>query len=255
MLKITAVEALQDNYIWLITGRGHAAVVDPGEAEPVIAALEGDGLTASAILLTHSHHDHVGGVSGLLERYAIPVYGPAAEPVAELTHPLRGGERLHLKGVEADLAVLDISGHTIGHIGYHGNGALFCGDTLFTAGCGKVFDGTVEQLFLSLEKIAALPDDTLIYCAHEYTAENLRFAQMVEPGNRAVAKRRRETRRLRLAGVPCVPSTLAREKATNPFLRCAVEEVSAAAQRFAGRTLDTRLEVFAALRHWRDSLG
>lgn len=255
MPKITAIEALRDNYIWLIHDqRQRAAIVDPGEAEPVVSALERDAFSPSAILITHNHHDHVGGVTELVERYHIPVYGPAAEPVPGITHALRGGERIRPGAVDAEFTVLDIPGHTAGHLAYHGHGLLFCGDTLFTAGCGRVFTSTVQRLFHSLQKIARLPDETRLFCAHEYTEENLRFAYLVEPDNDAIQQRRERTRLLRSRGLPCVPSTLAEEKATNPFLRCGVAAVARAAERFAGQHLNDPEQVFLALRRWRDSL-
>ncbi len=254
MLKITALQALNDNYIWLLRNDStpYVAIIDPGEARPVQKAVAASNLKPVAILITHRHYDHVDGAVELVTNYNIPIYGPANEPVPTLNHPMREGDNIHLEAITADLRVLDIPGHTAGHIGYYGHGLLFCGDTLFTAGCGKIFDGTAQQLFHSLEKIAALPEETLIYCAHEYTEENLLFARMVEPENCAIVQRLEKTRRLRSRGAATVPSTLTEEKQTNPFLRCNIKEVIHSAEQFTGHALGSSEEVFVALRHWRD---
>ncbi len=254
MLKITALPALKDNYIWLLRNKGsrHVVIVDPGDARPVQEAMATNNLEPAAILITHCHYDHVDGIAGLVAEYDIPVYGPANEFVPALTHPVAEGIHLHLDAIAADFRVLDIPGHTAGHIGFYGHGLLFCGDTLFTAGCGKIFDGTAKQLFHSLEKIAALPDETLIYCAHEYTEENLLFARMVEPENSAIVQRLEKTRQLRSMGAATVPSTLAEEKLTNPFLRCNTKDVVNSTECFAGHALNSTEEIFSALRYWRD---
>ena len=254
MLKITALPALKDNYIWLIRNSGdrHVIIVDPGEAGPVQKELDAANLQPVAILNTHHHYDHVDGISELVASYGIPVYGPENESIPELTHPVGENNHIFLETVGANFQVLEIPGHTAGHIGYYGHGLLFCGDTLFTAGCGKIFDGTAQQLFHSLEKIMALPDETLIYCAHEYTEENLLFARMVEPENSTIIQRLKKTRRIRSSGAPTIPSTLAEEKLTNPFLRCDCKEVIAATEQFAAHALNTPEQVFIALRRWRD---
>ncbi len=252
-MEITAVEALQDNYIWLIRDRrGRVAIIDPGEAEPVVKAVEEAAVAPGAILITHGHHDHVGGVPELARRYQVPVYGPAGERIAAVTHPLRGGERLRPGEMDVEFEVLAIPGHTCGHLAYYGHGRLFCGDTLFTAGCGRVFSSTGQRLFHSLQRISRLPDETEIFCAHEYTEENLRFARLVEPDNEAIRQRQRNASRMRARGAPTVPSVLALERATNPFLRCCVRDVVRAAEEFAGRPLDNPEQVFLALRRWRD---
>lgn len=227
-----------------------AIVVDPGDAAPVIARLEADRLDLRAILITHHHADHQGGVAALSQRYRAAVYAPAAESITGTTHPLHGGERLELLGESID--VLAVPGHTLGHLAYRTGSALFCGDTLFGAGCGRLFEGTPAQMADSLARIASLPDDTLIHCAHEYTEMNLRFASTVEPDNPAIRQRVSKVAALRAAGRPSVPSTLAEERATNPFLRCAEPAVrhalGEAVQVGAGE-----VEVFAALRAWRNS--
>jgi len=256
MLKITAIQALKDNYIWLIRNKAnrHTIIVDPGEFNPVQDALNANNLEPVAILITHCHYDHVDGIVDLVKHYHIPVYGPANESVPALTHPLKERDHIHLETIGVDFQVLDIPGHTAGHIGYSGHGLLFCGDTLFTAGCGRVFDGTVEQLFHSLQKIAALPDKTLIYCTHEYTEDNLRFAITVEPDNKEIIRRQKKTRQLRARNIITIPSTLAEEKQTNPFLRSNIPRVINAAERFTGHTLNTSESVFATLRYWKDCL-
>ena len=255
MIEVTGVPAFSDNYIWLIHGRDRrVAVVDPGDADPVIARLEADGLEPAAILITHHHYDHVGGIGDLLRRWPVPVYGPAGERIAGLTHPVGEGDQVEPEGLGVALRTLDVPGHTRGHVAYYGDGALFCGDTLFTCGCGRLFEGTPEQMYDSLVKLAALPDDTQVYCAHEYTLDNLAFAQVVEPDSPALRERLADTRARRERDLPTVPATLALEKATNPFLRCRLPHVIAAAEHFAGARLDTPARVFATVRHWKDTL-
>lgn len=250
---ITAVPAFRDNYIWLLHAAGRAVAVDPGDAAPVRAALAAHGLALTAVLVTHHHADHQGGVAALCAAHpGIPVYGPAAESITGLTHPLAGGETigLPLPGAPA-LRVLAVPGHTLGHLAYVGDGVLFCGDTLFGAGCGRLFEGSAAQMAASLATLAALPGDTRVYCAHEYTEANLRFAQAVEPGSAALAARAAAVAALRARGAPTVPSTLAEERATNPFLRVEDPVVQAAA--VAAEPERYRQEgAFAALRAWKD---
>lgn len=256
MMKVHQLNAFDDNYIWLIgcEGQSTVAIVDPGDADPVLAYLEHEGLVPCAILITHHHGDHTGGVKELVARYAIPVYGPANERIPALTHPLREGDRVELATCALTLQVFDTPGHTRGHICYYGHGALFSGDTLFTAGCGRLFEGSAAQMYTSLEKLRTLPDETLLYCAHEYTEANLRFAVVAEPANPATVTRAEEVRQLRRAGQPTVPATLALEKATNPFLRSHVPALAGAAADFAGRVLHSPAEVLGVVRQWKDSL-
>ena len=316
MLNISPIPAFDDNYIWLLRqeGRDLATVVDPGDEEPVIARLAAEGLTLAAILLTHHHGDHIGGVADLLARWPqARVYGPRDRRIRLVTDPVGEGDRIAPPGLATSFQVLEVPGHTATHIAYladhpgaagdvatgnaanrsppaaggrppsagtggeisgaigasaasgtsgangaasalgEGACALFCGDTLFAAGCGRVFDGTFDQLAASLARIAALPPDTLLYCAHEYTLANLGFAAWVEPDSPALAARRARVEAERAAGQPTVPSSLAEELATNPFLRTAVPGVRAAAEAFAGQSLTTAAQVFTALRQWKDS--
>lgn len=257
MLGVRAVPALRDNYIWILHRDGQNAVVavDPGEAAPLKNFLERESLTLSAILITHHHWDHTGGVESLVEKFAVPVYAPAHErsPISCVTHPLEDGDRFHLDEPDLSFEVIGIPGHTLGHIAYHGEGSVFCGDTLFSAGCGKVFEGTADQMYASLQKLAALPEDTRVYCGHEYTAKNLAFAQAVEPGNEAVREQLREARDRQQHGTPTLPSNIGKELLINPFLRCEKPSVAQAASAHAGQPLQDPVHVFGAVRAWKDN--
>jgi len=256
MQPVLHVRAFEDNYIWVIRGnsRTHAALVDPGDAAPVLAALSGLGIQPAAILCTHHHGDHVGGIPELLQHFpALPVYGPAHENIETLTHPLDDNDEVLLPDLDLKLRVLEVPGHTRGHLAYYGHGWLFCGDTLFSAGCGRLFEGTAAQMHSSLARLAALPGDTQVYCAHEYTLANLRFAQAVEPDNADIATYRRTVEARRSRDEPTVPSRLQQELRINPFLRCAVPEVRAKVEKHAGIPLPDSLSVFAAVRSWKDN--
>jgi len=253
--EVVPVRAFLDNYIWTLRGGADArsaAVVDPGEAAPVLEYLEREKLELCAILATHHHADHVGGVAELLARFRVPVYGPRGEPIPTLTHPVSEGDRVTLPELGASFSVLDIPGQTRAHIAYYGAGALFCGDTLFACGCGRVFEGTPEQMYSSLEKLLALPDETKVYCGHEYTLANIGFAKAVEPGNAALGAREARDRSLRDQGKPTLPSTLGEEKATNPFLRCREPAVVESANKYLGARAAAPAQVFAAIREWKN---
>ena len=255
MVEITPIPAFNDNYIWLLRqpDRLHAVVVDPGDAAPVVQRLRQDGLELEAILITHKHGDHVGGVRELKRIWPEAlVFGPANEPIPVLERALGEGDRVELTGVGASFSVLDVPGHTEGHIAYLGEQGVFCGDTLFTAGCGRVFSGTHAQLHRSLQRLAELPAETKVYCAHEYTLDNLGFAEWLEPENQDLLQRRRDAEALRADARPTVPSTLRLELLTNPFLRSGVPQVIAAAERYAGRRLTSSSEIFTAIRSWKD---
>lgn len=255
MLDIYPIPAFADNYIWLLHNGHHAVAVDPGEAGPVLAYLEQHNLSLSAILCTHHHGDHVGGVAELYKVYNVPVYGPREENIPGVTHPLIEGDTVSLPELDLKLDVIDIRGHTRGHIGYllPGNpGAVFCGDTLFGCGCGRLFEGTMEELFNALQRLAQLPENTRVYCAHEYTEANIRFGLTCEPGNEQLRQRASDTHALRAAGQPSLPTTIALENATNPFLRCAEAEIIRSAQQSAKLADTSKLAVFSALRNWKN---
>lgn len=252
MLNIHPIPAFDDNYIWLLKQDGLAAVVDPGDAEPVLETLQQQGLRLVAALVTHKHGDHCGGLDELLDAYpGLEVHGPAIEGIRTLNRPLRPGDAIEpLPGQHFE--VLDLAGHTEGHLGYYQPGRLFCGDTLFSIGCGRVFSGTHAQQAEALQRIAALPPDTLCYAAHEYTLDNIGFAKWVEPDNEALLTYETEVKRLRSHGLPSLPSSLGLELAANPFLRTSAPAVIAAAERWAGKRLLDQTQVFTALRTWKD---
>jgi len=255
MLRVEPIPAFDDNYIWLLreADRAEVALVDPGDADPVIARLRDQGLEMTAILITHHHQDHIGGVADLLAHWpGALVTAPRDRRIATATRVVGEGDSVTIPGFETQFDVIEVPGHTSTHIAYLGSGALFCGDTLFAAGCGRVFDGTFEQLAASLRRISRLPPETLCYCAHEYTLANLGFAAWVEPDSTLLAERTEEARRLRAAGEPTVPTPLALELTTNPFLRTATPTVIKAAEGFTGQQLANQNAVFTALRRWKD---
>jgi len=253
-LSITPIPAFTDNYFWLLDRGGAAVVVDPGDAAPVERALADRRLALAAILVTHHHFDHIGGLKALTARHPVPVYGPAAEQrtIGSLTHVLKEGDRVRLDPLDLDLEVWEVPGHTLGHIAYVGKEFVLCGDTLFSAGCGRLFEGTADQLHRSLGRLAALPPATRVYCTHEYTLANLAFAVAVEPDNAAVREEIERVRRLRARGEPSLPSTIGHERQINPFLRVDDPAVVVAVQRQSGIGPSSPGEIFAALRRWKD---
>ncbi|WP_323151470.1 hydroxyacylglutathione hydrolase [Pseudomonas glycinae] len=254
MIQISALPAFTDNYIWLLQDHAtqRCAVVDPGDAAPVQAWLDAHpGWVLGDILITHHHHDHVGGVETLKKATGATVYGPASESIPGRDVALKDNDTVRVLGWDFD--VYAVPGHTLGHIAYYHHGLLFCGDTLFAAGCGRLFEGTPQQMHQSLSRLAALPEDTLVYCTHEYTLSNLKFAAAVEPDNRDIAARLEKVTRQRENGVMTLPSTLALEKLTNPFLRTGEILVTQKLDERNGPQNRAPSEVFAALRAWKDT--
>jgi len=253
-LQFGVIPIFDDNYVWLLCRGSDAVVVDPGDAAPVRAALDSLGLRLSAVLITHHHFDHVGGIAGLCADGNVPVYGPRAEAdkIKGLTALLDDGDQVELLGCRLD--VLAVPGHTLGHIAYHLASAarLFCGDTLFSGGCGRLLEGTPAQMKASLDRLAALPQDTAVHCTHEYTESNLVFAAAVEPASTAVAEYRAWVAGRRRAGESSLPSRIGLERQINPFLRSAEPVVQDAATRHAGRAMSDAIDVFATLRAWKD---
>jgi len=253
MIQITALPAFTDNYIWLLQDpRTHrCAVVDPGDAAPVQAWLKDNPQwTLSDILITHHHHDHVGGVEALKKATDATVYGPASENIPARDVALEDNDRINVLGHDFD--IIAVPGHTLGHIAYYHTGLLFCGDTLFAAGCGRLFEGTPRQMYSSLSRLAALPGETQVFCTHEYTLSNLRFAKAVEPENQHIAQRFDDVTQLRAHDRITLPSTLALEKLTNPFLRTAETSVKEKLDERTGPINPTPSAVFAGLRAWKD---
>ena len=251
-VEIQAIPAFSDNYIWLIRGHGRAcAVVDPGDHRPVMEELERQDLELAHVLITHHHPDHTGGLRGLLKKYPANVTGPRDSRISDLTRVVAEGDVVALPELGMELAVLEVPGHTRSHIAFYGDGALFCGDTLFSIGCGRLFEGSAEQMQSSLDKFSALPPQTRIYCAHEYTQSNCRFALQVEPGNTALQTRAREVDDARTRGERTVPSTLADELAANPFMRTRATDVVNAARKF-NPDVSAGAETMAVIRAWKD---
>lgn len=260
MLTVYSIPALESNYFWLLQPNPEdpaAYILDPGDAEPVLAALAQLRLRLAGIIITHHHWDHTGGIDALLAQHSVPVYGPASTRIPQITHSLNEGDTLELPDLSLD--VIAVPGHTLDHIAYLYKGndrnnsiKLFCGDALFAGGCGRMFEGSPVQMWDSLQKLRDLPDLTQVYCSHEYTQANLEFALKVEPDNQLLQRRLLEVRGLRQAGQSTVPSTIGVEKDTNPFLRCDLPPIKQAAECHAGHPLNSDHEVFATVRRWKD---
>lgn len=259
-LQIQAVPAFVDNYIWLLRPQNtrECIVVDPGDAAPVLSILSRDALSLGAILITHHHADHTGGITALQAAFpAVKIIGPSSARIPAIEECVHQGDSVELAGLP--FQVLEIPGHTLEHIAYYlppgpwcPSGAVFCGDTLFSGGCGRVFEGNPAMMLASLEKLQGLPGQTLLYCAHEYTQANLRFALTVEPDNPDLLARVEQVQRLREAEQPSLPSTIALEGRTNPFLRCHIGVVAESVARHSGQSIADRVTTFAGLRAWKD---
>jgi hydroxyacylglutathione hydrolase len=255
LLRVRPVRAFADNYIWLIDSPrqpGRVVAVDPGDAAPVMAELQRSGSSLAAILLTHHHPDHIGGVEALRATGSLEVIGPDDTRIGGLTRRVSDGDRVELPDLGLGFRTLHVPGHTLTHLAFVGHGAVFCGDTLFSAGCGRMFEGTPGQMHASLRRLRDLPPETRVYCGHEYTAANLRFAAAVEPDNAPAAMHRAAVDALRREDTPSLPSSIALERQINPFLRCEIPSIQAVAARHAGRPVADPVDAFAVLRAWKD---
>lgn len=254
-MKLVPLPAFQDNYLWVLHDGQRALVVDPGDAQPVLDYLQQTGLQLEAILVTHHHQDHIGGLAAVREATGAKVFGPKRENIPGPLRALEQDDRIDVLGLP--FRVIDVPGHTAGHIAYFtpdvdGAPLLFCGDTLFSGGCGRLFEGTPAQMLASLDKLAALPAATRVCCTHEYTLANLRFARAVEPANEDLARYQRECQALRDRGQPTLPATVGVEKRINPFLRTRQPSVVRAAQGYNGADAGDEVAVFAAIRQWKN---
>lgn len=255
MYHLTPISALQTNYIWTITSAihpGQAVIVDPGDAKPILEYLKAEQLALAAILVTHHHYDHTDGIKNILQAHPCPVYGGAKEPIDLVTHPIADGETFSIEALDLTFTGLHVPGHTNGHTAFYGHEMLFSGDTLFAAGCGRNFEGTPTELYQSLNKLAQLPKETLIYCGHEYTLQNLQFAEKVEPENVDIQSKLRLVQIMNSVNQCTLPTNLAEELNTNVFLRCHEPAVLAAAQAHADKRLTEPSDVFAVLREWKN---
>jgi len=255
MVNVLTIKAFNDNYIWLIkdSQSQHCIIVDPGEAAPVLEIIASQQLIIDAILLTHHHSDHVGGVEGLLKAADKDIDIYSKNKIFTNSQLVKEGDLLNFFNDTFSVNVMEVPGHTLDHIAYYNEILLFCGDTLFSGGCGRVFEGTYEQMFSSLSRLSKLPEETKVYCAHEYTQNNLIFAHQIEPKNQRLLKYIRKVNQLGQQGVPTIPSTIALEKAINPFLRCEQSSVINRLQAHSGEQLMDPLSCFTSLRQYKDS--
>jgi hydroxyacylglutathione hydrolase len=256
MLQITPVPAFRDNYIWTIHGmRGGervAVLVDPGEPDAILSWLQSHAARPLAVLVTHHHNDHTGALAALSMRWGMPVFGPGQEAIPGVNRAIGEGDRVDIPELDLAFVVMATPGHTLGHVCYLGHGWLFCGDTLFSCGCGRLFEGTAAQMHASLQRLARLPPHTEVYCAHEYTLPNIGFAMAVEPDNPALMARHQQARQLRKSGQATLPTTIGQELASNPFLRCHETTVRVAISHHCGTTVTADVEAFTLLRQWKD---
>ena len=250
---VVPVRAFNDNYIWTLRDHSHAVVVDPGDARPVLDYLAAESLELAAILITHHHNDHIGGVKKLIDSRDVPVFGPLDDRVPDVTQRLKQGDVITLPHFDIRLSVMEVPGHTRTHIAFYGEDMLFCGDTLFAAGCGRLFEGSPQQMHDSLSKFKLLPDTTRVYCAHEYTLSNIRFARAADPDNADLRAWEARAQALREVDTPTVPTTIALERATNPFMRCSEIGVITSASQRAGKPLKDPVSVLATIREWKNT--
>lgn len=260
-IKITAIKAFSDNYIWAMTNEHVATLVDPGDANVCIDFLETNKLTLNAILVTHHHPDHTGGINKLVDycqqkKWPLSIYGPKNESIPHCDVKLDENDRVFLNDLNIDFQIIDLPGHTAGHIAYFAydnlTPILFCGDTLFSGGCGRLFEGSPEQMLNSLTKLSSLPEKTKVYCTHEYTQANLEFALTVEPTNQELVNYNEKVTELRSKDHATIPSTIQLEKKINPFLRCNKQSIQASAQQFSAEEISTPLDTFTTIRRWKD---
>ncbi len=256
MPNVIAIPALQDNYIWLIAEGSDAIVVDPGEAAPVLKKCEEEKLTVSTVLITHHHADHTGGIKEVLDKFGdAKVYSPRNDKFKFNYEPVSEGRPIKIAKPSLSFDVYETPGHTLDHVSYYTPGHLFCGDTIFACGCGKLLEGSPKQMFISLEKLSALPNSTLIYCGHEYTMDNIRFAMAADPNNNKIEMRERIEAGKRKNGEPTLPTSLELEKETNPFLRWNAHAIQSKAEKRLGKRPEHRYEILGALRKWKDKFG
>ena len=254
LIHIHPIPIFKDNYIWLIINpiKKKVIAIDPGDSEPLQAYLQSNQLDLEAILITHHHWDHTQGIGVLKQKYNAVVYGPKNKQIDGLTHMVEEGDIIHIPSFETSFTILNIPGHTLDHIAFILPGLLFCGDTLFSAGCGRLFEGTPQQMYHSLQKLASLPDETKVFCTHEYTLQNLKFAQIVEPNNKRIQNKLSHVMALRQGNNSTLPSVIKEEKEVNPFLRCHVKEVVESVEKWAGVKLEDPIQIFKYLREWKD---
>lgn len=256
-MKIYPVKAFTDNYIWAVHANdsNHILVVDPGDANPVIDYVEAHNLTLTTILITHHHNDHIGGVKKLKEKYNCQVYAAKNEQFSFSDYELENEQEISIFNSQLNFEIIHLPGHTLKHIAYYdsGNEILFCGDTLFRAGCGRMFEGTPEQFYSSLQKLAKLPKNTKVYCTHEYTLSNLAFAKFIEPDNQQIHKLLEKCNQLRKTDKATLPSTIDSELETNPFLRCHIKEVETRINQLSKKNYKQSHEIFASMRRLKDN--